>query len=435
MSSWHRLVALAAAITLPFGLAACAGGGGGRTASSSETSAASSPAPTAGSSPSSRGEVTLRAYEFPGGMIEGFLGGGKTYTRVEGLLAVPEGAGRHPVVVLVHGSYASCIDPARDKLLPGVATVPWPQGCGTARGDQGDGLTRGPDYVRTPASFAYLAKELAGRGFAVVVPDVNSKERIDWGGEPDARKLQTNLATLHLDLLRRLDTGDSLGLSWGKELTGRLDTGRVGLVRHSSGAGWALAAGLGGEIPGTKAVAAIEPSVRDLTPTGTPPPMLSLLGQCDEQIPLEENRKEMGAIATAAPKTSFLAVILEHATHIGMLTGGGSHEIGLVQPDSSPACAKGALLAPQVQRAAAALLVGDFMQQAFAGSSSFQLHEVTGSTATVEVASNATATMQPGATAPPAVDPAGVTYTRSTTTILPPKPADLTLSQAGGDSV
>lgn len=235
-----------------------------------------------------------------------------------------------------------------------MATVPWPQGCGTARGDQGDGLTRGPDYVRTPASFAYLAKELAGRGFAVVVPDVNSKERIDWGGEPDARKLQTNLATLHLDLLRRLDTGDSLGLSWGKELTGRLDTGRVGLVGHSSGAGWALAAGLGGDIPGTKAVAAIEPSVRDLTPTGTPPPMLSLLGQCDEQIPLEENRKEMRAVATAAPKTSFLAVILEHATHIGMLTGGGSHEIGLVQPDSSPACAKGALLAPQVQRAAAA---------------------------------------------------------------------------------
>lgn len=86
-------MALAAAITLPFGLAACAGGGGGRTASSSGTSAASSPAPTAGSSPSSRGEVTLRAYEFPGGMIEGFLGGGKTYTRVEGLLAVPEGAG------------------------------------------------------------------------------------------------------------------------------------------------------------------------------------------------------------------------------------------------------------------------------------------------------------------------------------------------------
>ncbi len=96
MSSWHRLAATTAAITLGFGLAACAGGGGSSTGSSTGSGAGSSPAAVATPSPSGStgGEPVLRAYEFPGGMIEGLAGrSDKTYTRVEGLLAVPSGTG------------------------------------------------------------------------------------------------------------------------------------------------------------------------------------------------------------------------------------------------------------------------------------------------------------------------------------------------------
>ena len=262
MSFWQRCVGVSIAVTLPLGLAACAGGAGqgaGPTGTAAASLASSSASATAGPT---QGEAMVRGYEFPGGMIAGLVGGGQTYSRVEGVLAVATGGGRHPVVVLIHGSYPSCLDPARDRLLPGVATVPWPQGCGTEKLDQGQGITQGPDYVRTPASLAYLATELTRRGYAVVIPDVNSKERPDWGGEPDLRALQTSLAKLHLDQLRRLDGGDALGLSWGKDVAGRLDTGTVAVVGHSSGAGWAIQAAFGRDLPGTKAAVALEPALR-----------------------------------------------------------------------------------------------------------------------------------------------------------------------------
>ena len=100
-------------------------------------------------------------------------------------------------------------------------------------------------------------------------------------------------------------------------------------------------AGLGGDIPGTKAVVSIEPSVPALPkPVGTTPPILAVLGQCDEQIPLADNRKEVRDLIAFAPKAPVVSVLLQHATHIDMVTGGGSHTIGPVMPDQSPACAQ-----------------------------------------------------------------------------------------------
>lgn len=63
----------------------------------------------------------MRAYEFPGGMIDGRAGGGKLYTRVEALVAIPQTPGRHPVAVVVHGSYPSCIDVTQDQLITSAA--------------------------------------------------------------------------------------------------------------------------------------------------------------------------------------------------------------------------------------------------------------------------------------------------------------------------
>lgn len=65
-------------------------------------------------------------------MIDGGMDGVKVYTRVEALVAIPQTPGRHPVAVVIPGSYPSCIDAPRDPLFtPEVLTTPWPEGCGT----------------------------------------------------------------------------------------------------------------------------------------------------------------------------------------------------------------------------------------------------------------------------------------------------------------
>lgn len=104
----------------------------------------------------------IRAYEFPGGMIEDGGPGIKLYTRVEALVALPQTPGRHPVAVVIHGSHPSCIDATRDQLITSEAlTTPWPEGCGSKRSINDQAITQGPDYLRTPASMAYLARALA----------------------------------------------------------------------------------------------------------------------------------------------------------------------------------------------------------------------------------------------------------------------------------
>ncbi|MBK8437419.1 MAG: dienelactone hydrolase family protein [Austwickia sp.] len=399
------------------------------------SSAASSPSTTgAGSGVTpSEGPPVLRAYEFPGGMIEGALGGGKLYTRVEAVVAVPAGTGRHPVAVIVHGSYPSCVNLAKDKLFTSdVLSVRWPEGCPTQTFDQGEGLTSGPDYVRSTASFAYLARELAQRGFVVVTPDVNTKERFDWGGEPDPQTLQTNLVKLHLDLLRRIDAGDGLGLAWSGELRGRMDTRTVAVIGHSSGGGYALQAGYG-DIPGTKAVAAIEPAFKSVPKARIAgPPTFILMGECDEQIPIADSRREVADLVRANPSTAVVSATMAHATHIGMLTGGGSHTIGLVTPSSSPACAAKALLNRTLQRAATARITGDFLVQAFAGTATYALTTVEGATVTAAAKGPASVTVAVAPSAPEGVDPKSLTFTSSETRVLPAKPAGLKLNGGPG---
>ncbi len=398
-------------------------------ASSSPSASASATAtPTPSPTPTQPGPPVIRAYDLPGGMIE--AGYDKIYTRVGALIAVPSGSGRHPVVVIFHGSYPSCIDFGKDKLLTTeVQTVPWPEGCPKTRKSQEDGLTSGPDYVRTPSSLAYLALELAKRGFAVVIPDVNSKERLDWGTEPDPKVLQTNLGTLHLGLVKRLDEGDSLGLTWGSELKGRLDTSKIGVVGHSSGGGYVIESAYESLLPGIRAAVAIEPAVKSIpTAKSAVAPTLALIGQCDEQIPGDDTTSDLAQIAKKNPTAALVSATLANATHIGTLTGGGSHKIGLVMPSKSAACQDSALLDKSLQRAAIAQITADFMEEAFAGKTSFTIRNVTGTTTTAKSLSGATVSTAPTTASPAAVDPKSITYTASSTQVLPPKPANLVLN-------
>ncbi len=364
-------------------------------------------------------------------MIEGAEGGGPRYTRVQGMIVVPTTPGPHPTVVFIHGSYPSCVDIAHDKLLTSeVLTTPWEEGCGTKRVSNEDGITEGPDYIRTPASWAYLARTLAERGFAVVVPDVNTKERLAWGGSPDAVVLQTNLARLHLDIAQRLSAGEDLGLPFAADLKGRIDTSQTYLVGHSSGGGYVVAAALANQIPGLKRVVAIEPNLTHTEKAATQlVPSLLVAGECDEQIAAAEVLDGGKDLAAANPDAVVNTATLPHTTHIGLLDGGGSHTIGLVQPVRTPSCADAALLPKEVQRSQAAELTAAFLDQVRQGRKSFTLPALSG--VTVEASAQtraATVTIEASTAGPETTDPHSVTYDSSSRAWLPEKPADLDLA-------
>lgn len=391
---------------------------------------APTPAPGASETPTAAAGPAIHGYEFAGGMIEGAAGGGQLYTRVEGMVAIPAAPGPHPVAVLFHGSYPSCLDVPNERLFTNeVLTTPWPEGCGEQRVSSDEGINRGPDYLRTPASFAYLANALADKGVAVVVPDVNTKERLEWGGEPDHLALQSNLAATHLALIDKLNSGDTLGLPWGADMKGAFDTSRIVLIGHSSGGQVAVDAAHARSVPNVTAVVGIEPAFQVVADrTGESVPTLVIHGECDEQLGAEAMRTGIDDVAKANPDGVVLSALLPHATHIGTLFGGGDNTIGPVQPPSTPGCTAEALLPKPVQRAAIAQLTTDFVTQALAGSSSYTLHSVPGVqvTARAETA-KAQVTVGTVDTAPADVAPQTVQYSTSTHQVLPPKPDSLVL--------
>lgn len=376
----------------------------------------------------------IHGYEFPGGMIEGSLGGGQLYTRVEGIVALPGTPGPHPVAVLFHGSYPSCLDVPNEKLFTDeVLTTPWLEGCGEQRSSSDFGINRGPDYLRTPASFAYVAQALAEQGVAVVIPDVNTKERLDWGGEPDHLSLQTNIASIHLGLLEKLNGGDALGLPWGGDAKGAFDLSRLALIGHSSGGGFVVDAAQAQKIPNVKAVVAIEPSFQVIAERrGDPAPTLVIQGECDEQLDGEAMRTGIDEVAKANASGPVLSALVPHATHIGTVFGGGDNTVGPVQPPNTPGCAANALLPKPVQRAQIAQLTTDFITQTLAGDSAYTLHSVPGVTVTAQAETpKAQVTVATADTAPEDVAAKTVEYSTSAQRVLPPKPPTLQLNKPG----
>lgn len=412
-------VAALAAVAVTAGLSAC---------SQAPTQAPGSTSTPAASTASAA--PAIHGYEFPGGMIEGASGGGQLYTRVEGLVALPSTPGPHPVAVLIHGSYPSCLDVPNEKLFtPEVLTTPWPEGCGTERVSTDVGISRGPDYLRTPAGFAYLANALAEKGVAVMIPDVNTKERLDWGGEPDTLKLQSNIANTHLGLLEKLNSGDALGLPWGADAKGAFDLSHVALIGHSSGGGFVVDANQTQSIPNIKAVVAIEPGFQHVAERkGEPAPTLVIEGECDEQLSSESVREGISEVAKANTAGVVLSAVVPHATHIGTLFGGGDNTVGLVQPPSTPGCKPDALLPKPVQRATMAQLTTDFITQTLAGNSTYTLNTAPGAKATAKAETSKTqVTVGVSEAATADVTPTSVQYSTSTHQVLPAKPDSLVL--------
>ncbi len=422
-------------------LTACSSGGSpapstsGASTRTTATGAATSPSSTTTSVPATQdAEPTLTAYSFKPGMISG--GYPDLYTRLDAVVALPAGTGPHPVAVIVHGSYPGCIDRGKDALFTqDINTLAWPEACVGAPMSTSEGLTTGHDYVRATASFGYLAKELARRGIVAVAVDVNAKET-RWGGEPNPQILQRNIVAAHLKILADINAGRGHGLPWAAAARGRLDLDRVALIGHSSGGEFVLTESMVNKMPGLRAVVALEPSWNSPISgaTASPVPTLVVAGACDEQVgpiePLAFARK----LAALSPTRTVVTATLPHTTHIGLLSGGGSHRVGPVMPVSGPACAEGALWQPAQSRSQAAALTADFLAGAFGLTPGYALRTLAASGVTVNSLSPAVpVTTRDVATLPTDVTAASIAYAVVPEQILPPKPASLVITDDQGD--
>jgi dienelactone hydrolase len=131
--------------------------------------------------------------------------------RLNGIIAVPEGGGPHPVVVILHGTHPGC-------PLDEMGVDRWP--CDPAV------------EQRNYSGFAYLVSALAGQGYVALAPNFNAEHTFGFG-EPVAGERLGQVLDLHLQALAETTAGGVNG--FGVDLAGRADLSRLALLGHSRG--------------------------------------------------------------------------------------------------------------------------------------------------------------------------------------------------------
>ncbi|GAB78578.1 hypothetical protein SAMN05421595_2857 [Austwickia chelonae] len=329
---------------------------------------------TAAPEPLKEGESQMVAYSFKPGMIKAGLTAkdNAALSRFDAVLTVPKTPGRHPVAVIVHGSYANCVWYGHGKqIAEDASTVAWPEACGTKKPSERNNFSSGQDYVRHEAGFAYLAKHLADRGIATVAIDVATKDA-RWTGSISREKAQRHLVEEHLRLLRDLDAGKDHGIKLPSSLKGRLDLSRTALVGHSSGATWTAEQWNQGSLPGLKAAVALQPAVLpSLRITKAATPIMYLGSECDEQAPIAQVAEYAADAAKHAPNAPIVFGTAGHTTHAGLVGGLDSHKIGMVRVVKTPNCSDNKLLPKSTMRGQNAQVIGDFLTKALTGSTDY----------------------------------------------------------------
>jgi acetyl esterase/lipase len=234
---------------------------------------------------------------------------------LRGLLAVPEGDGPFPVVVLVHGAYSFCTA----DLVNGVDPFPCP-----------------PEHdLQRYRGFAYLAEALAARGYLTIVPDM-AYEYNNGFGEPTEGERTVQMIAQHLE---RLETG----AGYPVDLAGKADMSRIMLAGHSRGgakslqfANYRVEQGL----PPLSAIAMLMPAASwDTFPDDVP--LALVTAECDGDLGTRDSQFWLDQLDLMRPALIVLDT-LSGFTHNAILPN--------LRPDPFQTCEPDQLVDDQAQR-------------------------------------------------------------------------------------
>ncbi len=156
------------------------------------------------------GEATLLQPQFP---LDS-----KFYTmplRLNGLIAVPDGAGPFPVVVVMHGRHDICPEAEGQDTL----VQQWP--C-----DEEQSHYKG---------FDYLTRALAARGYLALSINVNAAFTNGWGEDPGSLVRFPQIVDLYLASLAVANAGTDVGFN--TPMAGKADLSKIAFVAHSQSGG------------------------------------------------------------------------------------------------------------------------------------------------------------------------------------------------------
>ncbi|WP_335936737.1 alpha/beta hydrolase family protein [Streptomyces sp. PTD5-9] len=244
----------------------------------------------------------------------------KGRNEIAAVVRYPEGAGseglargRHPLIVMQHGQWATCADRAAQNALVKARKA---LALAEEAGDEAEAARQravvdrmserlwawpcraGIAPLPSSSGYDYLAESLARQGFVVVSMGANGINATSGGQADSVYRARADLINKHLDLWRQLDAGKGplkgklkdpeTGRVSDAPFAGHLDLQRVGALGHSMGGGGVMqqvADGRHGDWPaGVKVKAAL-----GLAPTATwdnepvtKVPLAVLWGTCDQ---------------------------------------------------------------------------------------------------------------------------------------------------------
>jgi len=248
-------------------------------------------------------------------------------SRLWGVLAVPEGAGPHPVVIVLHGRHAVC------SVDSDYGTWPCKEG----------------SEIPNHEGFAYLVESLAARGLIAIAPGVNVQHTFG-AGEPAPTTRTAEIVQRTVDAL----LAGELGVP-----ADQVDLDRLAMVGHSVGAGEAAVLANRSTVfePPISGIVMLQPGIDD--PAALPVadvPTVVVVGECDGDTGVS------GAIAVSqallAERAAPIALVgLERTTHNATNSGLGPDAF----PTPAPACADPGPMDPDEQRTLLADIVPDFV--------------------------------------------------------------------------
>jgi hypothetical protein len=290
--------------------------------------------------------------------------------RLRGLIGVPDTAGAHPVVVILHGAGFGC--PPKDDV-----ETAWP--CGDAEQ---------PNWT----GFSYLASALAARGYIALVPDANAQYEAAYG---EARGFDRLTALTRAHLERLAAAGEGWGADFGSDLTDRVDLRHVLIAGHGRGADGALAMALPqtdgldpykippGRVP-VSGLLLIAPegqpqralgesegvsvsSVVSVTTSLPDVPTTVILPECDGNVPELDGARYYDAARLAEGRKSLAAEVFLPAANHNAFNSFFQADDGEVVAEDRPGCEPESRLGAPAQRKFLAQYAADFFDAILGG--------------------------------------------------------------------